>query len=669
MNKILLITDSANKNWNKVFYKQSSDDDFTLHSINTNTESVLQVIRKYPRYKNFQFIEMDTNKISQLAEKEARDYYLDLIRDLPYRKIFKGNSITDLLTINDRNYWWYLPLSEKNIWLDKSIHRFFEIKKLQHILKNDKYDKMICCLDDGILQLSFKQMAIKKKIPSIINIPNHKNIQWRSSALIFCFSYFINVFKTIISLYLKKIFVFNSKTKNNIDIADGTIGFFSFYPLFWKNIETDEPEDIFFNKISNEIENNNQVLHLIWLSPWKKLLANNDLLQRLQKNKKIYILEHTLKLKDAVSLFHLDIFKKLFFILFINKEVQLGTIGSINIKDIVYDEFFRSFSSPAFFLALLRDRALQKMQLEKCKLLFFRLEFQPHERAILYNTAGKVKSIGLQHSALSKNFLNYVFTKEELGKHWVKGTDVGSMPLPDHIFTSGQIGFDFMKSAGYPEDHLFISGGIRYHDLRKNVDSIPSKNRLRIQHNIPNKKKIIFVVTTPIIHETVGLLLSLYHAINNQKQDNSKFYVVVKHHPNTLHMQDYKNKTNEIIGHWRKIVDHEIIWNSINIHEYIKMSDVMLTSGGTLPLEAMIIGVPSIFYSTKLNFSHNPLENYSQSALFVNDTTSMASAIKKVIHNELKTELKKNWVKPVNDMFGVYTSNQSEKIIELINSL
>ena len=99
------------------------------------------------------------------------------------------------------------------------------------------------------------------------------------------------------------------------------------------------------------------------------------------------------------------------------------------------------------------------------------------------------------------------------------------------------------------------------------------------------------------------------------------------------------------------------------------MSDVILTSGGTLPLEAMIIGVPSIFYSTKLNFSHNPLENYSQSALFVNDTTSMSSAIKKVIHNELKTELKKNWVKPVNDMFGVYTSNQSEKIIELINSL
>ena len=71
------------------------------------------------------------------------------------------------------------------------------------------------------------------------------------------------------------------------------------------------------------------------------------------------------------------------------------------------------------------------------------------------------------------------------------------------------------------------------------------------------------------------------------------------------------------------------------------MSDVILTSGGTIPLEAMILGVPSIIYSSNYNFSHNPLQNYPQSAFLVNDTTSMSSAIKKVVHNELKTELKK----------------------------
>ena len=74
-------------------------------------------------------------------------------------------------------------------------------------------------------------------------------------------------------------------------------------------------------------------------------------------------------------------------------------IEGVKIDDIVYDEFFRSFSNPEFFHSLLIDKSLQKIALDKCKVLFFRLEFQPHERSILYNTRDKVKLIGFQHSA------------------------------------------------------------------------------------------------------------------------------------------------------------------------------------------------------------------------------------------------------------------------------
>ena len=143
---------------------------------------------------------------------------------------------------------------------------------------------------------------------------------------------------------------------------------------------------------------------------------------------------------------------------------------------------YHSFSSSSFFNALLIDRALQKLPLDNLNLLIYRLEFQPHERALLYNTKGKVQSVGYQHSALSKNFLNYVFKKDELGWHWGKRAESSSMPLPDHIFTSGQIGFDYMSIAGYPEDHLFIWGGIRYYDLRKNIHLMSSKNELRIHY-------------------------------------------------------------------------------------------------------------------------------------------------------------------------------------------
>ena len=166
---ILLITDSAEYNWKKVFHKQEIDDQFYLYTVNTSAEGVLHVIQNNPQNQNFQLSGIDTYEISKLAEEEARDYYLKLINDLPEKKILNGRSISELLTINGRNYWWYLPISEKNIWLDKSIHRFFEIKSLQHILNNHVYDKMICCLDDNILQSSFQQMAAQKKIIFLSN--------------------------------------------------------------------------------------------------------------------------------------------------------------------------------------------------------------------------------------------------------------------------------------------------------------------------------------------------------------------------------------------------------------------------------------------------------------------------------------------------------------------
>ena len=47
MHKVLVITDTANKNWNKVFHEHGNDDQYFLHSVNTSAESVLQVIQEF----------------------------------------------------------------------------------------------------------------------------------------------------------------------------------------------------------------------------------------------------------------------------------------------------------------------------------------------------------------------------------------------------------------------------------------------------------------------------------------------------------------------------------------------------------------------------------------------------------------------------------------------
>ena len=177
------------------------------------------------------------------------------------------------------------------------------------------------------------------------------------------------------------------------------------------------------------------------------------------------------------------------------------------------------------------------------------------------------------------------------------------------------------------------------------------------------------MVTTPITSETVDMLRLLYQAISKENQDPDKYYIIIKHHPNAQYIQDYREKVIEIVDPWLKVITHEIIWDSINVHKYIKMSNVVLTSGGTLPLEAMIIGVPSILYTSKNNFSHNPLLNYPQSALCVNDTASMYAALKKVCNNEFNNGYKNHWCEPINNMFGVFQNNQYKKIIELMESL
>ena len=72
MPKILVITDSANIIFDKVFHNFKHDNQYHLHSINTSTESMLHAIHNHQQYKNIQVSATDNFEINQLAENEAR---------------------------------------------------------------------------------------------------------------------------------------------------------------------------------------------------------------------------------------------------------------------------------------------------------------------------------------------------------------------------------------------------------------------------------------------------------------------------------------------------------------------------------------------------------------------------------------------------------------------
>ena len=133
-------------------------------------------------------------------------------------------------------------------------------------------------------------------------------------------------------------------------------------------MDSNKPKNVFFSKLPYEIAKSSNVTHIIWLSPWKNMILYRNYLRQLVINNEIILLEKTIKINDALSLFKLDIFLVFLSIIINKKNVNTYTIDGVEIDSIVYDELYRSFTSSLFFNAILIDSALQKASINKLKL-------------------------------------------------------------------------------------------------------------------------------------------------------------------------------------------------------------------------------------------------------------------------------------------------------------
>lgn len=656
--KILLITDSADKLLNNILINYEEDKHYYLHTINKNVEGVLQNIRSHQKYNNIKINAIDNSQINKLAENEAREYYIKWIRDFPNDKLFNNKSLSELLKKNNRNYWWYFPISEKNIWTDKIIHRLFEIKRLIKILKNNKYEKIYCQISDKILQDTFYNIATNNNVFLYDKVIKYRISRRYFELLTFGISYTVNATKIFASVLIKKLLLFYKASANKPLIPD-SIGFFSLFPLFWKDLKTDKPRDIFLNSLSYEMSKKYNVTQFIWLSSWKRLLINRGCLSNLKINNKTYILDNNITIIDALSIFNLNIFLILLSILACKNRNNIGSIEGIKIDHIIYDELFRSFSSATYFQALLIDIAFQKVPLTNLRTLIYRLEFQPHERSLLYNTNERVRTVGFQHSALSNNFLNYVFKEDELKTHLLNQNDSQRMPLPGYIFTSGAVGFEYMSHAGYPDNRICIVGGVRFSEIYEYNKRKSSKADLRLKYNIPKDKYIIFAPTSLFVDETINMLDSLLYSIKDSQRNN---YLIIKLHPASV-TKTFSTKIRHFLdANWQNN-SYCLIKESINTYDYILLSDVAIFLGGSMAIEAMSLGEKPFIYLTNNHFIHNPISNYLDSVSYAFNRSSMQKAFNS---SGGKTN-DKNAQKAVRDMFGELKGNPYEIFINKID--
>jgi hypothetical protein len=96
---------------------------------------------------------------------------------------------------------------------------------------------------------------------------------------------------------------------------------------------------------------------------------------------------------------------------------------------------------------------------------------------------------------------------------------------------------------------------------------------------------------------------------------------------------------------------------------YILLSDLSVFLGGSLAIEALLLGGNPLVYRPSSNFSHNPISDYPDLVRYAFDRNSMKNEI-----NSFNDQRKdNNQMQVVNDMFNDLNDKPYDKFINKID--
>jgi len=660
---VLLVLDHLESDWAGMLQeKDNTGVEYNLLTLGFSSEQAYMRYGASARYLKEKVPAVDTSTIYSAAEEQARASYLNLIKEFPEKKEGSRASLFDLLSYKGRNLWWYLPLTEKTIWLGKMIHRLYAFFCLFQSLENKRYDEVHLYIKDETVSRVLKELAENKGLTCINKQKSRRCFRFSLGSAAFLGLYFFQVFKELFKVFIKITTLKLTGIKSNIKLDPGSIGFFSIYPFWWRDPFSEKATDLIFNTLPDELAEKTRVKHIIWLMPGLALFKKKEGFSNFSRHHDVLLLEELIDLRDVLALGDLRMFLKLFRVYRsapFNKTILFGA----DITQFIIEDFFQSLTAPMFFQCLLIDRAMQKLSLEQLHLLLYRIEFQPLERAVLYNAYQKTTTIGFQHSALGKNFLNYVFPESELEIHWHHRNDINCMPLPDFILTTGEQGVQYFRRAGYPTARLAVGGAVRYGPLFQYARAIPGVNDLRKRYGLSVEKTILFVGTSPLIQETVCLLNDLLTALQPR---SNEYHVILKFHPGAFVVPGFIKTIDDVLKKYLDSVSLGFSEPSISLYDYLSLSNAILLTGGTLALEAMVLGCIPIIYINDAQFSHNPMTDYRKAVIAVRDLFSMQKALETIGDTEATKNLKRNWSEPLSEIFGDFSVDPNKRFIETL---
>ncbi len=288
------------------------------------------------------------------------------------------------------------------------------------------------------------------------------------------------------------------------------------------------------------------------------------------------------------------------------------TVGGLDVSVLVCREWWTDLGRSGWCHYLLSfDCALRLMRTHRFGVVIFPYENQPWEKMLVRaaRMAG-VGSLGYQHSTVPRLLLNYFYARREADR----------LPFPDVVLTAGRLQARTLIDGGTPADKVAVGGSLRYEYLASGPANA----------TVPQSRGDVARVLVVIAHD-VFLAEALLDAIEREFPDrgaSDQLAFCFRPHPT----MDWTART---VGQWMTIVRGDL-------RLQLETFDVVVSTGTTVALEAVFLGIPVVKYQADVLLDTDPLDALPADAVWTVSRGGLRQAIMQAVERgriPLSTEL------------------------------
>jgi len=656
---ILVITDKVNCTWLDLDTKNYSKSyNFDILNLGFNGEATSKIYKeKYSKLNSFKII--DINSYAELAQEKIRKFIPLLIYDFPRKEIIPDVSLIKLLRISSKiNLWWFMLMSEKGVQKTPLIKRMYYLELIKNVISQNKYNETWLEIEDK----DFLELLIvnKNKISSIKIISKKTNDAKKINRNSFWFKLLSSVFTTQAKCFARKIMLKIIGIRKTKKIPKDSILFFSFFPYFWIKSSSTGYFENFFKSVPKKVSENATTFYTVWLTfnnifyIWKERREIKKNFNQLN----ILPIESYLGLKNFAYVFFLSmqyIAKTLNYRLNLKSKIKID-YEEYDITNILLADLHQSLTSSEVFDSIMMSIAINNIvSYNKVSAIIYRIEFQPHEKAIEYGTENLCTTIAFQHQAIGRNHLQYFFPRFEIDECYFDRRNPDNLPLPDKFLVSGEYPFEILKNAGIREEDIDICGPVRYQSLFKYKKEGVNKSEMRKKYGFEADQHIFLIASPSAKEDMTNFMFSLVEALKGNKE---KILFLFKSHPVYKLDKDVIGIINEFYPN----MNYLFLADDVNLNDYLILSDALILTATTVGLEAICLGIMPILLENNYVFSLNPLLEIRDSYLSVKNSNELREAMFSIINGDEKiNEIKKHWPTAIKKLFYSIDEDPNEK--------